>query len=170
MKYGFLALILLVCASMSLVAQIQSPSTVRANGERTSAIDVLKGDIETGATTLTALILNRFAWAKELLRELLLHYGIALKDRSATSSANTNVISLQRFPNILMPPCWHEIRILGLTVGGCDVGGRRAALDGVRRSPRARPHVGPRGDGNRPRADADRSRRHRRGGDGGERP
>ena len=73
MKYGSLALILLVCASMSLVAQIQSPSTERANDERTSAIHLLKGGSGTGATTFTALILNRFSWAKELLRELLLH-------------------------------------------------------------------------------------------------
>jgi len=152
MKYGFLALILLVCASMSLVAQIQSTSTVRANDERTSAIHVLNGNIETGATTFTALILDRFSWAKKLLRELLLRYRAALKAGSATSSANTNVISLQRFPNISMAPSSHEKN--EATLRRCDGGGLRAALGGVRRAPRVQRHdVRPRWDGDRPRAD-----------------
>jgi type II secretory pathway predicted ATPase ExeA len=79
MKLGSLALILLVCASMSLVAQIHSPSTVRANDGRTSAIHVLTGDVGTGKTTLCRTV-RLFSWAKELLRELMLRYSVALKD------------------------------------------------------------------------------------------
>jgi hypothetical protein len=131
MKSGSLALIL-VCASMSLVAQIDSPSILRANDGGTTAI-VLTGDLGTGeatslrtvrlsATTFTALIIDWFSRVKELVRELLLRCC----DHSATASANTNVISLQRFRNILMAPCRHEISGLHF-----DRGGFRVALGRV---------------------------------------
>lgn len=92
MKLESLALILLVCVSMPLVAQTRPPSTVRANDGRIRAVHALTGDIGTGksvlcrtvrpfsATTFTALISKPLSWVKELLRELLLRYGVAFKD------------------------------------------------------------------------------------------
>jgi hypothetical protein len=108
MKFGTLALIL-VCVSMSLAAQTQPPSTVRANDGRTAAIHVLIEDIGTGKTTLcrtvrpfspttfTALIVNPFSWVKELLRELLLRYGIALKEtlRSLIDASSSAISARQ---------------------------------------------------------------------------